>query len=396
MEGGIAVKKLFVLMLCLAVIVSFPVLGFAMNDGAVVNNPNPQDRLHLRVEPNTSSASLGKYYNGTPVTIVEYRSDGWVKVVVGYPVGPDYADYTGYMLEKYLTSTFDGAADRVKSAMPEYTSASSSWNMYKTPSKNAAYDTYGSGENIRLMGFTDTWWHIAVMRDGEIYRTGFVPANSSFRQPQTAVVNNPNARDRLQLRTDNNSAAASLGKYYNGVNVQVLSYAGGDWAKVRIGSTEGYMMTEYLAFGDDANKVKSAIPTVRTTTDKVNLRETASQNGKVLGKYALGTSVKVWGICGTWLHVAIGSKSGYMLASMLSAVPGEGPGNTVSPVGGRAAKLKADANFRESAGYTGTVLAYLGKGTRVTVQSQNGDWYYVRIGTTEAYGWILKSLVSIE
>ncbi len=390
-------KRIFVLLICLAVIVSFPVLSLAMNDGAVVNNPNPQDRLHLRKEPGASSVSLGKYYNGTHVTILEYRDDGWMKVGVGNKEGSgdeDIYQLIGYMMSAYLAK--GDTVDSVKSAMPEYTSASSSWNMYKTPSKNAAYDTYGSGENIRLMGFTATWWHIAVIRDGEIYRTGFVPANSNFRQPQTAVVNNPNARDRLHLRTDHDSAAKSLGKYYNGVKVQVLSYAGGDWAKVRIGSAEGYMMTEYLAFGNDAQRVKSAIPTVRTTKDKVNLREGASLTSRSLGQYALGTSVKVWGICGTWLHVEIGTKSGYVLASMLGALPGEGPGNTSSPVSGKAAKLKADANFRDSAGYTGAVLAYLGKGTKVTVQSQSGDWYYVRIGKTDAYGWILKSLVSIE
>jgi uncharacterized protein YgiM (DUF1202 family) len=389
-------KRVFIFLILLAAIVSLPVLGFATNDGAVVNNPNPQDRLHLRAEPNTASQSLGKYYNGTPVTIIEYRTDGWVKVVVGYPVGPDYADYTGYMLEEYLTSTFDGAADKVKSAMPEYTSASSSWNMYKTPSRNAPYDTLGSGENIRLMGFTGTWWHIAVMRDSGIYRTGFVPANSNFRQSQMAVVNNPNAKDRLHLRTDHDSAAKSLGKYYNGVQVQVLNYVDGDWAKVRIGSTEGYMMTKYLAFGSDAQKVKSAIPSVRTIKDKVNLREGASLSSRTLGQYALGTSVKVWGIGETWLHVQVGGKSGYMLASMLEALPGEGPGNTPPPISGSAAKLRADANLRNSAGSAGMVLAYLGKGTKVTVQSQNGDWYYVRIGTTNAYGWILKSLVSLE
>ncbi len=389
-------KKFCVLMVCLALLLSFPALGLANSNGAVVNNPNPQDRLHLRAEPNTASQSLGKYYNGTPVTIIEYRTDGWVKVNVGYPTGPDYQAYEGYMMEKYLTSDFDGAADRVKSAMPEYSSASSSWKMYSSPDKNASYNTYGAGEAIRLMGFTDRWWHILIMRGGDEYRSGFVPANS-FKAPETAVVNNPNAKDRLHLRTGTDSAAQSLGKYYNGVKAQVLSYhAGGDWVKVRIGGAEGFMMTKYLAFGNDAQRVKSAIPTVRLTTDKVNLRETASLNGKALGQYALGTSAKVWGVGETWLHVEVNGKSGYMLASMLSALPGEGPGNTSPPVSGKAAKLKADANFRDSAGYTGKVLAFLGKGTKVTIQSQSGDWYYVRIGTTDAYGWILKSLVSVE
>ena len=155
-------------------------------------------------------------------------------------------------------------------------------------------------------------------------------------------------------------------------------------------------MTKYLALGASAEHVKSAIPTVRLTTDKVNLRETASLSSKSLGQYKLDTSVNVWGVYDTWLHVEIGGKSGYMLASMLSALPGDGPGSTPPPGAGKAAQLKADANFRSSASYTGTILAYLGKGTKVNVQKQSGDWYYVRIGATDAYGWILKSLVSIQ
>ena len=388
-------RRLCGLLLCLSLLLLLPSVGLAMNDGAVVNNPIPTDRLHLRKEPSQSSASLGKYYNGAPVTILEYREDGWLKVTVGYPTGPDYQAYEGYMMKQYLTSSFDGAADRVKSAMPEYVS-SSTWKMYSSPSKNASYDTYGAGEAIRLMGFTDSWWHILIMRNGDRFRSGFVPANS-LQAPETAVVNNPNAKDRLHLRTAPNATAQSLGKYYNGVKVQVIGQnAETGWSKVRVGAAEGYMMDKYLAFGNNAGKVKSVIPTVRLTTDKVNLRETASLSGKALGQYALGTSVKVWGICDTWLHVEVGGKSGYMVASMLSAVPGEGPGSTSQPVTGKAAKLKGDANFRASASSTGKVLAFLGKGTKVTIQSQSGDWYYTRIGVTDAYGWILKSLVSIE
>ena len=38
---------------------------------AVVNNPNPADRLHLRVSPERGATSLGKFYNGTPVQVLE-------------------------------------------------------------------------------------------------------------------------------------------------------------------------------------------------------------------------------------------------------------------------------------------------------------------------------------
>ena len=78
-----------------------------------------------------------------------------------------------------------------------------------------------------------------------------------------AFVNNPNPEDRLHLRTRASRNSASLGKFFNRTPVQVLS-RDGEWAKVRIGlgeaSLKGYMMTEYLAFGEDMEAVACAFP----------------------------------------------------------------------------------------------------------------------------------------
>ena len=38
---------------------------------AVVSNPDPKDRLHLRAKPKKGAQSLGKFYNGTPVQVIE-------------------------------------------------------------------------------------------------------------------------------------------------------------------------------------------------------------------------------------------------------------------------------------------------------------------------------------
>ena len=46
--------------------------GGALAPGSIayVNNPNPTDRLNLRTKPSAQSVSLGKYYNGTWVTVL--------------------------------------------------------------------------------------------------------------------------------------------------------------------------------------------------------------------------------------------------------------------------------------------------------------------------------------
>lgn len=42
---------------------------------ATPNNPDPKDRLHLREHPDKNSRSLGKYYNGTPLRVIEKVGD---------------------------------------------------------------------------------------------------------------------------------------------------------------------------------------------------------------------------------------------------------------------------------------------------------------------------------
>ena len=59
-----------------------------------------------------------------------------------------------------------------------------------------------------------------------------------------------NYQDRLHLRAAPRKDAVSLGKYYNGTPVRVLE-RGEEWTHVSIFGVEGYMMTEYLAFGED-------------------------------------------------------------------------------------------------------------------------------------------------
>jgi uncharacterized protein YgiM (DUF1202 family) len=60
----------------------------------VVANPKLQDRLHLRKEPSTKSPSLGRYFSGTQVEVIDYSPDGWAHVRVD---GKE-----GYMMIRYL------------------------------------------------------------------------------------------------------------------------------------------------------------------------------------------------------------------------------------------------------------------------------------------------------
>lgn len=143
----------------------------------------------------------------------------------------------------------------------------------------------------------------------------FLGAGSALSE--TAFVCNPKPTDRLNLRTQMSTAATSLGRYYNGVDVWVLSHHG-DWAYVQIGQTKGYMQKAYLSFDVP---VVSAIPTMVVTnpnsSDRLNLREGMSKQSASLGKYYNGTLVELLGYGKTWHHVRVGEQIGYMEATYL-------------------------------------------------------------------------------
>lgn len=77
-----------------------------------------------------------------------------------------------------------------------------------------------------------------------------------------AKVNNLNSEDGLQLRTEPNIYALSLGEFYNGTPVRVIKEQNG-WCQVEIGTDGrlvGWMMKKYLAFGDQMDAVSCAFP----------------------------------------------------------------------------------------------------------------------------------------
>ncbi|MDR0928248.1 MAG: leucine-rich repeat protein [Oscillospiraceae bacterium] len=66
---------------------------------AVVTNDNLHDRLHLREEASKGSASLGRFFSGTQVSILGYVNEEWAHVRL-------LDGRTGYMMRAFLTEIY--------------------------------------------------------------------------------------------------------------------------------------------------------------------------------------------------------------------------------------------------------------------------------------------------
>ena len=119
------------------------------SDWAVVSNPNPEDRLHLRVSPDRSAASLGKYYNRTPVRIREY-GDTWCAVTV---CGVD-----GYMMTKYLA--FGDNMDSVSYAGPWMDTNGNHFPTHPVPDASVEGAYHASTDSFIIMGVAGDFFHV--------------------------------------------------------------------------------------------------------------------------------------------------------------------------------------------------------------------------------------------
>lgn len=133
----------------------------AMAQSAVVDNgSDPQSRLNLREQPDKGSASLGRFYSGTPVEIVADAGGGWSQVAIGTAESP----IGGYMMTAYL------AADSTTDATLERSVVS----PYGTPSvvlrdqPSNSYDAVAMlrvGETVRVLGDSGEYYYVMTQSE---------------------------------------------------------------------------------------------------------------------------------------------------------------------------------------------------------------------------------------
>ena len=365
-----------------------PVLDGAA--GMIVATGN-SGKLHLRKAPSASATSLGKFENGTHVTVTGIMGE-WAQVSL--------AGKTGYMMLQYLASATPAAEDGPVSGN-DGTAA---------PMPTSAPDPYVAGSVL----------YVKTGNDG-----------------------------KLNLRAKASASATTVDRYENGTQVTVIKNAG-SWLHVSVGGRVGYMMKQYLSAQapaaaatptptpdtavtptpvPDAAATSVPVPEatpaptplpesaaagntlyVSTGNDgKLNLRSRASASAPAIGRYANGTPVTVLKEAGDWLQVQAGGRTGYMMLKYLSATAPSAPSSRQTDSGDADATPTSDPSavqtmviqtgnderlhLRRQPRTSAVSLGLFANGTDVTVHSTANGWANVTVDGQTGY-MLLKFLAA--
>lgn len=208
--------------------------------------------VNLRQGPSLNYSVITRVTSGTAITILD-DSYEWNYVSVNL-----YGTvYTGYM--------HDSLIDKSTTTATVVTRNGGKVNVRKGPGSN--YGSIGSlrtGTRVTVLLKGKGWAQITGGGLTGFMATGYLSGISSGSSgnsgnsggtvtTKTAYVNNPRSTQILHLRETPSQSARSIGQYYNGTQVKVVSY-GATWCEVYVGTKHGYMMTRYLSF--DGNYVR--------------------------------------------------------------------------------------------------------------------------------------------
>ena len=339
-------------------------------------------RAPVYTQADLASDIAGYYCSGAAVTVLAAIDDDWVLIRTAL-----CASSTGYMQREDLTETQDSCV----SDRPRYRSTSSAWELYTEPDLHSASASYGLEGNLLLLGFTDQWWFIQA---GE--HTGFVPASPVWFEQTCgmyydglpiAYVCNPDNTDRLHLREKASANSSSLGKYYNGTIVVLLSEDDTIWQEVKIGTLEGYMKSEFLCydFSDYANNMPTC--TIQNAGEAgLHLFSEQTTSAESLGLYANGTEVTILGLTETWCHVQVNGSIGFMpLSGFGDQIRYTKYAGTHSAETTIAEITETCSLYRTATPDDDDVMTTLEPGTKIEVLQAGSPWYKVKFNALIGY-----------
>jgi len=348
--------------------------------GVVVNT----NSLNVRSGPGTEYNWLGSVAKGNWVQITG-ESGNWYSVVV---VDTGLA---GYMSKNFINVWYaQSPASNV--AVVQNPAGTRFLNLRETPSYTAkVLDIFYNGETCTVLNRqADGWVYVSAVKDGQTlygyFRGEYLSASGGGTSARVNTSRNGGNGGSLNLRSAPMITAGVARTIPNGAIVTVL-LQGVKWWQVMYDGTVGFADSAFLGgSGGSAQPVTGTV--VRTGNGgKLNLREQANANARVLGQYANGTPVTVVQSGSAWSLVKIGGQQGYVMSKFLSTGSGTATKTVRNTNGGSYVNLRTAPEKT-----SGNINVRVPDGSQVSLLAWGQEWSQVSYNGVTGYmmSWFLK------
>lgn len=358
--------------------------------GGYATVTTPTGSLNLRETPSMDARILTTIPRGMTMPVIS-RENGWCRV--------DYAGYTGYVMEKFVTITANKPDTSPDAPAPDadgvrVQTGGGSLNLRRTANATAPIlTTIPNGAKVELLENYGEWAKVKynIHVGYVVARYLNLPVGPDLPEI-IAVVDT--ASGGLNLRETDSADARVLAVLARGTKVNVLDW-GSQWSRISTGGLTGYVMTKFLNF-DPSEPEGGGNGTAWITANivgGVNLRQSPSTDALILITIAPGAEINVYSHDGTWSRVTHGGYTGYVQSRF---IVNERPRQDSQPeqtLGVRyIATPSGNLNLREAPSMDAAVLTAVPRRSAVTLLEESGPWS--RIQFNQYTGWVIGDYLS--
>lgn len=226
---------------------------------ALLNPENARDLTPVYASPELNGEVLGRYACGSYVEVTG-RQNGFYEIAF-YRERED-AQLTGYVRQELVAFVQPAEAlFQIASVRPRDASVRVFDGPCVLPMKGKGR-MLPEGRSLQYMDMDGQWCGLKLSypawneQDASAYVAAeyssfFFISDLLLTRERTddgktfGMVTNADPRDRLHLREGPSKSSKSLRKYFSGTQVEILEETG-DWYRVRVDFTEGYMMKDFV------------------------------------------------------------------------------------------------------------------------------------------------------
>lgn len=280
--------------------------------------------LRVRTQPNTSSAIMGRVYEGEVLQVIE-EDNGWLKI--------NHNGKVGYVSSQFVKDSGSNGSDNIQVASGDYKVNVSSLRVRTGPS--TSHTILGSmykGQVVPVTGEVQNWFKINYKgQDAYISKDYISKSGSNANEQQNNVTVQADGiyivdATSLRVRTGPATYHSVIGGVLNGRTLQVTGVENG-WLKINHNGRTGYVSSEYVKFVKRGTppKPETSNPSTGATVDDyyvnvsvLNVRSGAGTNHGVIGALLKGIKVQVLFEQNGWKKINYNGKNGYVSSKFLS------------------------------------------------------------------------------
>ena len=181
--------------------------------------------------------------------------------------------------------------------------------VFLSASKDKAYAEQTTSVEFGVAGISKTLGDVYYCGDNEVSEKITELFNAEIYSPFSNLGVSV-AGSYVNVRSQPSTESEVVGKLYNGCAAEILEWLEGDWVKIVSGDVEGYIASNYLATGKEAEKLADIHAEKYATvvgTPTLRVREEQSIESKTLELIPLGERFPVVKEYDEWAEILISS-----------------------------------------------------------------------------------------